>query len=83
METILLIAITGTLNVVCFFVGAKVGQMVVKEEKIEMPTLNPIQAIKEHQEKREMQKETDKLDTILKNIEIYDGTGNNQKDVPY
>lgn len=82
METILLIAITGTLNVVCFFIGAKVGQMVVKEEKIEMPTLNPIQAIKEHQEKREMQKETDKLDTILKNIEVYDGTSNGQTDVP-
>ena len=53
METIILIAIVGALNVVCFFIGAKVGQTVSKGEAIEMPSVNPIEAIREHNDKRE------------------------------
>ena len=73
--------VIGTLNVVCFFVGAKVGQKVVKGEPIELPSINPMEAIREKQDKREAEREQRKLDTILQNIETYDGTGNGQKDV--
>ena len=78
---ILIILTVGTLNVVCFLFGAKVGQKVVKNEPIEIPSLNPLKAYREAQERREADREADKLDTILQNIEAYDGTGARQKDV--
>lgn len=81
MESILLIAVTGTLNAVCFFIGAKVGQKVAKDEPIEMPTVNPMKMYQEHIDKREADKEKKRLETILTNIDNYDGTGLGQKDV--
>ena len=79
---LLLVLIVGTLNIVCFFVGAKVGQAVSKGEPIEAPTINPLKAVREHQEKKLAQMEQDRLDKILHNIEVYDGTGRGQEDVP-
>lgn len=83
METIILLAVVGTLNVVCFFIGAKVGQTVVKGETLEAPKLpNPIEKIKEHREKKETEREQERLDAIMRNIESYDGTSAGQEDVP-
>lgn len=82
METIILIALVGTLNVVCFFIGAKVGQTVAKGEPIELPSVNPIEIIREHNDKREAEKEQDRIETIMRNIERYDGTSSGQEDVP-
>ena len=81
METILTILTVGILNVGCFFIGAKVGQKVVKGEPIEIPSLNPMKAYREAQDRKQAEREADKLDTILQNIEAYDGTGAKQKDV--
>ena len=80
MITILAIAIVGTLNIACFFIGAKVGQAVSKGEKIEAP--NPIKAIEERREKKEARKEQDRIDVIMQNIETYNGTSSGQKEVP-
>ena len=41
METILLIAVISTLNIVCFFIGAKVGQKVVKGEELKVVYQDP------------------------------------------
>ena len=80
---ILLVLVVGTLNVVCFFVGAKVGQMVSKGKEIEIPKIpGPITAYKAHIEAKEAEAEKNKLDVILRNIERYDGTANGQEDVP-
>ena len=81
METIIMILIVGTLNVVCFFIGAKVGQKVVKGEEIEIPSLNPMKAYREAQDRKQAEREADRLDTIMQNIEAYDGTSAGQKDV--
>lgn len=81
METILTILVVGTLNVVCFFIGAKVGQKVVKGEPIEIPSLNPIKAYREAQGRREAEREANRQDLIMQNIEAYDGTSVGQKDV--
>ena len=78
---IFIILITGTLNVVCFLIGAKVGQTVVKGDPVELPNLNPLEAIREHRERKEAEKEANKLDTIMDNINRYNGTGIGQKDV--
>ena len=83
MELMLLgMAITTGLNVTCFLIGAMVGQKVVKGEKIELPKVNPMEIYKERQEKKAAEEEKSKLDTILKNIERYDGTPRGQEDVP-
>ena len=79
---VLLLAVMGVVNVACFMVGAIVGQTVVKDEKVELPTLNPLKAFQEREAKKEAQKELDRVETILRNIDGYDGTAYGQKDVP-
>ena len=79
---ILLIAVVGTLNIACFFVGAKVGQTVSKGKDIAMPNINPVKAYHEQLERHEAQREKDRVETILRNIERYDGTGAGQEDIP-
>ena len=79
---ILLILLVGTLNIVCFLVGAKVGQQVSKGEPIKAPEINPMKAARDRQDRRAAEEEKNKLDTILRNIEVYDGTANRQEDVP-
>ena len=85
METILLIAVNGFFCALCFILGAKVGQKVVRGEEIKTPkisALNPLKAYEEHKEKEEAKKEMNKLEVILGNIERFDGTERGQEDVP-
>lgn len=79
---ILLILTVSALNIACFFIGAKVGQTVSKGEEIKLPTVNPIDAIKERKDRKAAEFEQDRVNTILRNIENYDGTGAHQEDVP-
>lgn len=79
---IVLVLVVGAMCCTCFFLGAKVGQTVSKGEDIKTPTVNPLKAYREHEQRKAMQAEQDRLDTILQNIEAYDGTANGQKDVP-
>ena len=80
-ESILLLLISGTLNIVCFFIGAKVGQMVVKGEEIQAPEINLSNPVKAYREKKKAEYEQDRIDTIMQNIETYNGTSVGQKDV--
>lgn len=82
METILTICIVGTLNIACFFIGSKLGQTVAKGEKIEMPSVSLSEAIQKQRERKQAEAEKSRLDTILQNIERYDGTNAGQKEVP-
>lgn len=79
---VLLILVVGAVNVLCFFIGAKVGQTVAKGEKVEMPSVSPLKAFREKESKAQAQMEQDRLNTILRNIEGYDGTSRGQEDVP-
>ena len=79
---ILLFAVMTASNILCVIIGAKIGQKVAKGEEIKLPTVNPMQAFKEHQERREAEKEQDKMETIMRNIEAYNGTSDGQKDLP-
>ena len=78
---VLLLAVMAASNILCFLIGAKVGQKVVKGEEVQLPTINPMEAYREHQERKEAQREKDKIDTILRNIDNYDGTPNGQEEV--
>ncbi len=81
MEDIILIIITGLLNLFSFVIGAKIGQKVVNNEKIKLPEFNPIKVIEKHKEQKEVKKEQKRINTILENINNYDGTSNKQKKV--
>ncbi len=78
---ILTVLVTGTLCCVCFLIGAKVGQTVAQGKDIEVPTVNPMQAIRERQNKQKAEMEQDKMEKVLRNIERYDGTEHGQEDV--
>lgn len=81
-EALLLVVAVMVCNIVCFAIGAMVGQKVDKDEPIELPTVNPMEIVKEHRERREAEKQQEWRETVLKNIENYDGTGMGQQDVP-
>ena len=83
MEIGIILAV-GTLNIACFLIGVKFGEKTAKSEgeKPKAPTLNPIKAMREHNDKKLAEKEQARIDTIMRNIENYDGTGNGQEDVP-
>lgn len=80
MEIILVIAV-GLLCIGSFCVGAIVGQTVSKGEDIELPSINPLEAYRKHEAKKEAEAEQNKIDTIMQNIESYNGTSAGQKDV--
>lgn len=77
----LLLAVMGLTNITCFVIGAKIGQAVSKGKEIDAPTINPVKAYREREAKKAAQMEQSKIDTIMRNIERYDGTGRGQEDV--
>lgn len=78
----LLILVVGALCIACFFVGAKVGQTVVQGEKIELPEVDPMKPIREHQARKAEQREKERYEAILRNVDNYDGTDHGQEDIP-
>lgn len=79
---IVLVLITGIMNILCFYFGAKIGQKVINNEPVKMKIKSPIQAIKEHEERKEIKREQEIEETIMHNIDVYDGTSIGQKDIP-
>lgn len=79
-EIIILILGIGIMNILCFLIGAKTGQRVVKGEDVNIPTINPVKAIETYKEDRRQKKEEENFNINLENIENYDGTGIGQKD---
>ncbi len=82
MDIILIILTVGALNVVCFLIGAKIGQTVAKGDTVELPSVDPIKAIRERKDRKTARQKQDRLDTIMRNIERYDGTPQGQEEVP-
>lgn len=81
MEALLLL-VMGATNILCFVIGAKVGQTVSKGEEVKLPSVNPMEAVRKHEAKKKAEYEQSKMDKILQNIDNYDGTGFGQVDVP-
>lgn len=79
---VLLILVMGIMCIICFMVGAKVGQAVAKDEKIEMPSLDPLKAFREHEAKQEAKAEQERMNVLFQNIESYNGSAEGQIDVP-
>lgn len=70
------------LNIVCFLIGVKTAQKVNRDEEIKLPSINPIEIIKERREQKEAQIEQDRYNTMLENINNYKGDSTGQKDLP-
>ena len=71
----------GALNILCFMIGASIGQKAVKGERIETPNLNPVTAVQNAVEKYEEDKKERQMETVLDNIDNYNGTPIGQKAV--
>ena len=82
MDTLLFVLLEGILNAVCFYIGARIGQQVVNKEEVKLPVINPIETISKIEEKREAKIEQSKYETLMENIDNYDGTSLGQKDIP-
>ena len=77
----LLLAVMGAMNLLCFVVGAKVGMAVKKDEEIKLPSMNPVEAVREYKDHKAEREEQARIDKIMQNIERYNGTPNGQVDV--
>lgn len=79
---VLLLLVMGVTNILCFMIGAKVGQKVVKGEEVQFPSLDPLKSYREHQDRKEAQQVQKAVDVIMQNIEAYNGTADGQQEVP-
>lgn len=70
-------------NLFSVLVGAIIGQKTAKGRDIKF---NPVKAIKEEIKESKVSREENlrkrKIDTMLQNIDSYDGTGLGQKQIP-
>ena len=79
---VLLLSLMCLSNILCFMIGAKVGQAVSKGERVELPKIDPMKAARERQERREAEKAQEWTDAVMQNIDSYNGTAEGQRDVP-
>lgn len=80
MEILLALSV-GALCIGCFLIGAKVGQTVSKGETIELPSADPFEAYRKREARKEARAEQERIDTVLRNVDNYDGTGRGQEEV--
>lgn len=81
MEAIILLIVSIS-NIICFFLGAKIGQRVVNNQPVRIIDKSPIESIREKQDGKELKKQQEIDDVIKHNIDVYDGTSLGQKDIP-
>ena len=82
METIALLFLFGIFIIIAYTLGLKNGQKLKKDEEIKMPEINPVKIVRNEIETFEQKKKQDIYDTMMANIDNYDGTGLGQKDIP-
>lgn len=70
-------------SIICFVIGAKVGQKIVRQEPIE---INPIKAvnkaIEEHKEALAKEAEDEYYKALMQNIDNYTGDSIGQVEIP-
>ena len=86
IETIIMCSICFFFIFTSFLLGLHYGSKVKKDERIELPNINPISAVKRHinDKKEETKREREDLieEINLANIDAYDGTGIGQQSFP-
>ena len=82
METIALLFLFGVFIILAYTLGLKNGQKLKNNEEIKIPEINPVKIVRNEIETFEQKKKQDAYDTMMANIDNYDGTGLGQKDRP-
>lgn len=82
METIVLLFLFGVFIILAYTLGLKNGQKLKNNEEIKIPEINPVKIVRNEIETFEQKKKQDAYDTMMANIDNYDGTGLGQKDIP-
>jgi hypothetical protein len=82
METIALLFLFGIFIILSYTLGLRNGQKLKNNEEIKIPEINPIKIVRNEIETFEQKKKQDAYDTMMANIDNYDGTGLGQKDIP-
>lgn len=82
METIALLFLFGVFIILAYTLGLKNGQKLNNNEEIKIPEINPVKIVRNEIETFEQKKKQDAYDTMMANIDNYDGTGLGQKDIP-
>ena len=82
METIALLFLFGVFIILANTLGLKNGQKLKNNEEIKIPEINPVKIVRNEIETFEQKKKQDAYDTMMANIDNYDGTGLGQKDIP-
>lgn len=82
METIVLLFLFGIFIILSYTLGLKNGQKLKNNEEIKIPEINPVKIVRNEIETFEQKKKQDAYDTMMANIDNYDGTGLGQKDIP-
>lgn len=82
METIALLFLFGIFIILAYTLGLKNGQKLKNNEEIKIPEINPVKIVRNEIETFEQKKKQDVYDTMMANIDNYDGTGLGQKDIP-
>lgn len=79
---ILLCTVFGVFILLSFVIGVRIGQKVNNNEPIE---LNPVKVYKDYKEeeesKRQLKFSEEVMNTMLENIDNYNGTAEGQKDI--
>ena len=70
------ILVVSAMNILCFLIGAVVGQRVFERKPV---IINPVKEIQDHIEETEHDKEEENFKTIADNIDNYNGTSIGQK----
>ena len=82
METIALLFLFGIFIILAYTLRLKNGQKLKNNEEIKIPEINPVKIVRNEIETFEQKKKQDAYDTMMANIDNYDGTGIGQKDIP-
>lgn len=80
--TILIAILISIINLLCFYCGYKVGLKTNNKEEINLDGINPVKVINTINQSKEEAKEQERMRIIAENIDNYDGTGLNQKNIP-
>lgn len=82
METIALLFLFGVFIILAYTLGLKNGQKLKNDEEIKIPEINPVRIVRNEIETFEQRKKQKAYDTMMANIDNYDGTGLGQRDIP-
>ena len=69
-------------DIACIIVGARMARKLDNDEEIKLPSINPMELVRENRDRREAETEQNKFNVMLENINNYKGDSSGQKDLP-